>query len=551
MTGEEHATRSPALAPGKNRFSPLADSPLANKSDFLFTAFDSPSNDTQIMGAAKRYMAEMLTPSASTPLSQKKKLKREAKLAFSSGPAEEYMLNRAIELPEQDYWLPKNSVMDFFFIACEGMMFCEECGTIRTHEYASIRSKIVFCDFCDHRTSLGECMRILPHEIKEILVLKHRTLLSMSFAEDALDIKLPEEEKHKIVENYKKNIYNKNKNEEEKEKEKKEQKKEEKIKKPQITDKAPEGGKSEEVHDLKLAVQALMADNKALREEIWALKNLLSEPRGNAAPAKSIMSTSTESQPIPDKSRESVSSFVSAVKTHAPNVVSNKTKMATEAEAAAVLNGTLVEASKTYSPLKIVFFKGCQRSDPKHYRRLLAFKKYNHALARDICFLTEDIMQVVTYESEISKILQIFKSVKPSVELLENFDPCDPANFVQYGNFDADRLKECYFNGLKNAMKRLTEMCLLYPNLTRTVSFIKKVIETKCVNYSTPKKAERSFFMNSYINFKSLEATVTPLTQPPVGPAADVEMSLAIATDVAPAAENQLSTQSLPSANEN
>jgi hypothetical protein len=82
------------------------------------------------------------------------------------------------------------------------------------------------------------------------------------------------------------------------------------------------------------------------------------------------------------------------------------------------------------------------------------------------------MMQVLTYEDEVEPPLAALKKLRPDIELLEDFDPMDPAAFAHYGTLDAETLKGGYPGLIKSVKDRLAASPVAATLLKRTVRFL-------------------------------------------------------------------------------
>ena len=64
---------------------------------------------------------------------------------------------------------------------------------------------------------------------------------------------------------------------------------------------------------------------------------------------------------------------------------------------------------------------------------------------RDITFLTDDIMQLTTYESAVEHIASALRGISENVRRLESFDPTKAASYTKYGDFSDKDVKASYF----------------------------------------------------------------------------------------------------------
>jgi hypothetical protein len=157
------------------------------------------------------------------------------------------------------------------------------------------------------------------------------------------------------------------------------------------------------------------------------------------------------------------------------------------------------------SEMKLIFFKGCKKTNISFYRNALAYKGFRSHLARDFSFLTDEILQVLTYESEISNLVDAMCSIHSSIKHLPSFDPTaiksyDPI-FQKY--LTVEDVKSKYFKVIEASIKRLEGCLPSAPSLSRSINFLKKVLVTKNLNIGMKSRESQSngFFLSSYISF--------------------------------------------------
>jgi hypothetical protein len=128
-----------------------------------------------------------------------------------------------------------------------------------------------------------------------------------------------------------------------------------------------------------------------------------------------------------------------------------------------------------YSPLKIYFFEGCHRKSPGIYRKMLTDLGFNARLVRDITFLSDDIMQVTTYESVIEELSNILLGISTSVRCLDNLNPIKGDNYSKYGTFSDEEVKAGYFAMMTKSAERLTKAAESVKALKRSANFLNKI----------------------------------------------------------------------------
>lgn len=182
-----------------------------------------------------------------------------------------------------------------------------------------------------------------------------------------------------------------------------------------------------------------------------------------------------------------------------------------------VLNGLDPVPAQEFSPLGIFFLKNCIRGQASHYRKVMQFTGFQHHQCRDISFVTDDIMQVITYKDAVPKLLACLQKAKPEIHLLVDFDPMNPLSFGLNCPFTSAQLKNRYFENLKKALKRINDLLVTNPSYKRTAAFVEKVISTENIGYNTPTRASRQFLMGSFINI-NLEKIVAQSSEAPKVP---------------------------------
>lgn len=161
-----------------------------------------------------------------------------------------------------------------------------------------------------------------------------------------------------------------------------------------------------------------------------------------------------------------------------------------------------LEETKTkyeYSPLKMIYFEGCCRRAPVVYRNMFKTIGIENKSVKDISFLTEDILQIMTYESAISAITTAIEKLSPTARRLVNFDPCKASSYSECGDYTDEQAKAAYFAMMTKSAERLGKLAETVKSLKRTAAFTKKIVELKTTNYEPAIRKPRIFFMGDFI----------------------------------------------------
>ena len=152
-----------------------------------------------------------------------------------------------------------------------------------------------------------------------------------------------------------------------------------------------------------------------------------------------------------------------------------------------------------FSPLKMIFFEGCQRRAPIVYRQMFREIGVDNKSVRDITFLTEEIVQIMTYESAIPSITEALEKIAPSVRRIVDFDPCKGENYAKYGNFTDEVAKASYFAMMTKSAERITKMSEGMKSMKRSAAFMNKIVELTTTNYAPNIRKPRCFVLRDFI----------------------------------------------------
>jgi len=156
-------------------------------------------------------------------------------------------------------------------------------------------------------------------------------------------------------------------------------------------------------------------------------------------------------------------------------------------------------SSVEFSPLKVLFFKGCHRKSIGDYKKMLPAIGFQPQLARHMIFLTEDILQITTFESKASDLITALESISENVKHLPEFDPTKGSSYESYGDFTDVSASKCYFTLMQKAADKLSNEISRMPSLKRTLHFLKKLIDSRCINFPPAPKPTKIFCLGDFL----------------------------------------------------
>ena len=256
-----------------------------------------------------------------------------------------------------------------------------------------------------------------------------------------------------------------------------------------------------EVKELKLLVENLMKRQDAIESENGGLRTALKAAREEAAMLRRLLS---EESPKTSSMPESNSrSFAEVTNIFRPKVekkqVRNLTPLETISKSASNINTS--SNRPTYSPLKIVFFEGCHRKSPVLYRKMFKDLGIDGRTIRDVTFLTEDLMQLTTYESAVEGITAALQGINPNVHRVDSFDPTKAESYSKYGSFKDEEVKASYFAMMTKSAERLTKAAGNVKALKRSANFLNKVVESQNIVYKPKELIPKVYFLGNLLNY--------------------------------------------------
>jgi hypothetical protein len=283
---------------------------------------------------------------------------------------------------------------------------------------------------------------------------------------------------------------------------------------------------SGELMALRNRIAALESENVLLRQENAVLKKY--------RPIQTPQKTLTVNFPKSVTALAPVETYLEAAKIHTPHpiilkrvkqdTVSEsiyKAKIRPEVDLSLFTAGKEVEKEKTRESSKLVFvyFRGLLRRRQSEYRALFDQIGFGGYKARDICFLSEDFMQVLTYEDCVDELVSQISKFFPNAKFVKDADPTDPVNYESHGRLSKKFLEEKYFLSMEGAVQRFKKLVIEKPFLKRTLYFLEKVVSTKDIKYQKTPEKPKIFLMNSFMPLDYLvpvEAKSAPIDKAPV-----------------------------------
>ena len=174
------------------------------------------------------------------------------------------------------------------------------------------------------------------------------------------------------------------------------------------------------------------------------------------------------------------------------------------------------EKNQETSKLTVVYFKGLIRRPQSEYRALFDQIGFGGYKARDILFLSNDFLQILTYENCVEDLIEKVRTNFPSAKHVKDADPTDPQNYEEHGNLSKKYLESQYFVTMEGAVQRFRKLAAERPILKRTLHFLEKVVETRNMKYEKSPNKPKIFLMNSFIVLKDSQDPDQTMAEPEV-----------------------------------
>lgn len=239
--------------------------------------------------------------------------------------------------------------------------------------------------------------------------------------------------------------------------------------------------------------QFLISSNKNLSEELQCLKRFITE-KSPRSPHNKV----PDNRPLPD---ESNLSYANVSRLHRPVYPTKRHFTKSYSTPIEIISPRPIKTSTSneYSPLTFVFFEGCHRKNASEYRKLITKCDLSKHIARDITFLAEDLLQIVTFEDKKDELIAALTSISPQVKHLPLFDPKLGKSYKKYGMLTDTQAEIAYFSLLSKNVTRMEKELKLVPSLKRVISFFNKVIHEKSIHYQSPVRTRRIFCLGDFI----------------------------------------------------
>jgi hypothetical protein len=265
---------------------------------------------------------------------------------------------------------------------------------------------------------------------------------------------------------------------------------------------------TEELIALRNRIASLESENKLLRQENAVLKKYNS----------SRIQIKDPKLPSSTTSLASVDTYLEVAKVYTPQpVILKRTKHDTVSESIYKpkprpdIDLSLFTASnekdkekRESSKLVFIYFKGLLRRRQSEYRALFDKIGFGGYKARDILFLSDDFMQVLTYEDCVDELVSLIGKFIPAAKFVKDADPTDPTNYESHGRLSKKFLEEQYFVTMEGAVQRFKKLAVEKPFLKRTLYFLEKVVSTRNIKYEKSPEQPKVFLMNSFLALDKL-----------------------------------------------
>ena len=265
-----------------------------------------------------------------------------------------------------------------------------------------------------------------------------------------------------------------------------------------------------------LSIEDLKEEVALLRLELAAAR---AEVRRLTAPAVNVKRTFLEAATTNPTFSQKAKPMLVKVYDHQKKTLTEVTKFKP-----APTPSTPRPSMKPVSDMELVFFKGADGDSPSNLRQMLTNNGFDGHLVKDVTYLTEDVVQVLTYTDKVGLLTEAIKKCKPKTRRAENFDPTDPKSYDLKTVATKENVSLAYFAAVDQSVQRLKKCIATAPSLQRSMNFLARVVESRDFKYASaplPPKAATS--PPKFVSFfeKALARSAT-------GPAADVNMNPAV-----------------------
>jgi hypothetical protein len=155
--------------------------------------------------------------------------------------------------------------------------------------------------------------------------------------------------------------------------------------------------------------------------------------------------------------------------------------------------------------VKLIYFKGVPRRQPSFYRGLFYKLGLPANLIRDISFLNDNLMMLVSYESLEAEIAdKLISHSKGRVQQV--YDPLAKELYPEFGNVSKETISQKFFLTVRNIATTMEKQLESRPVLTKTVNFLNGVLASNNHQYKKSPPKSKVFLMNRFWNLEELEA---------------------------------------------
>jgi hypothetical protein len=157
------------------------------------------------------------------------------------------------------------------------------------------------------------------------------------------------------------------------------------------------------------------------------------------------------------------------------------------------------------SSMGFVFVKGLSRAPQSHYRALLEQLGFASSKARDILFLCDDFLQILTYDDcKADLAAKLLDKFGDAIQVYDDIDPCDPLYYTVLGSISRETIEASYFAAIEASVRRFRVLVQSNPGLTRTLRFLEKVLLTRNIKYQQVSPVQKVYFMSKLIQLDAL-----------------------------------------------
>jgi len=253
--------------------------------------------------------------------------------------------------------------------------------------------------------------------------------------------------------------------------------------------------------DLVTLVQSLRSDNLRMQKRIVSLESENRKLADTLDKTAGMDPKEPEIMPLPPQPKTSYAAAASAYRPAVKKPVAKpKLEDLFKNKEQSTATSPIIAGKPKSSDMKLVFFSGCIRSNISLYRRSLQQKGFERHLARDLCFLTDSILQVLTYSNAEADLVAAMVSINPAVKHVPSFNPTDPFSYGSIAlGMSAAEVTNNYFRVILDCSTRLRKLAEVNPSMTRAANFMDCVHSNQDYKLQSKTKQEKVLFLVSMI----------------------------------------------------